>query len=55
MLKTIIMASAAGIIGTGIGGILGLLFGASSKKAMSYVLSFASGVMLSIVCFDLIP
>lgn len=55
MFGTILMASAAGIIGTGLGGILGLVFGTSSKKAMSYVLSFASGVMISIACFDLVP
>ncbi|MGL4344620.1 MAG: ZIP family metal transporter [Cellulosilyticaceae bacterium] len=55
MFKTLLVASAAGIIGTGIGGIIGMLFGKSSKKTLSSLLSFASGVMLSIVCFDLIP
>ncbi|MGL4735970.1 MAG: ZIP family metal transporter [Cellulosilyticaceae bacterium] len=55
MFKTLLVASAAGIIGTGTGGILGLIFGRGSKKALSSLLAFASGVMLSIVCFDLIP
>ena len=55
MLKTLLVASAAGIIGTGLGGIIGMFFGNSSKKALSSLLSFAGGVMLSIVCFDLIP
>ncbi|MHC1748623.1 MAG: ZIP family metal transporter [Cellulosilyticaceae bacterium] len=55
MLKTLLIASAAGIIGTGFGGIIGILFSHSSKKTLSSLLSFASGVMLSIVCFELIP
>ena len=55
MFQTLFIASAAGIIGTGIGGIIGILFGKSSKKTLSSLLAFASGVMLSIVCFDLIP
>ena len=32
MLKTLLIASAAGIIGTGFGGIIGILFSHSSKK-----------------------
>ena len=55
MLKTLFIASAAGIIGTGTGGIIGILFSKSSKKTLSSLLTFAAGVMLSIVCFDLIP
>ncbi|MGL6174674.1 MAG: ZIP family metal transporter [Cellulosilyticaceae bacterium] len=55
MLKTLLVASCAGIIGTGIGGIIGILFSHSSQKALSSLLAFASGVMISIVCFDLIP
>lgn len=55
MLQTLLVASGAGIIGTGIGGLIGMLFGKSSKKTLSCLLAFASGVMLSIVCFDLIP
>ncbi len=55
MIEIILLSSGAGIIGTGLGGLIGLLFGESSKKTMSYLLSFASGVMVSIVCFDLIP
>lgn len=55
MIQIILMSSVAGILGTGLGGVIGLLFGNSSKKTMSYLLSFASGMMVSIVCFDLIP
>lgn len=55
MLETLLISCAAGVIGTGTGGVIGLLLGESSKRSMSYLLSFASGVMVSIVCFDLIP
>lgn len=55
MFKTLLVASTAGIIGTGIGGIIGICFSRGSKKTLSSLLAFASGVMLSIVCFDLIP
>ena len=37
------------------GGIIGVKFDNTSKKVLSFVLSFASGLMMAIVCFDLIP
>lgn len=37
------------------GGIIGLKFNKTSNKTLSFILSFASGLMMSIVCFDLIP
>ncbi len=44
----------AGIGGTGLGGVIGALFKKDSSRTVSLLLSFASGVMLSIVCFDLV-
>ena len=44
----------SGIGGTGLGGILSGLFKRDSVKTASLLLSFAGGVMISIVCFDLI-
>lgn len=55
MLKILLLSGGAGIIGTGIGGSMGLIFGKKSTATVSYLLSFAAGVMLSIVFFDLIP
>lgn len=40
--------------GTGLGGIIGALFKTDSSRTVSLLLSFAAGVMLSIVCFDLL-
>lgn len=54
-METVILITAiAGIGGTGIGGIIGALFRRDSEKAVSLLLSFAAGVMLSVVCFDLL-
>lgn len=43
----------AGVVGTGIGGLIGALIKKDSSKIVSLLLSFAGGVMLAVVCFDL--
>lgn len=45
----------AGIAGTGLGGLSGIIFKRGGKKGSGFMLGFAGGVMLSVVCFDLIP
>ena len=52
--SVILITAAAGVGGTGLGGIIGGLFKKDSTKTVSLLLSFAGGVMLSIVCFDLL-
>lgn len=37
------------------GGILGVVIKKHSNKFLSFILSFASGLMMSVICFDLIP
>ena len=44
----------AGVVGTGIGGLIGALLQKNSNRAVSLLLSFAGGVMLSVVCCDLV-
>ena len=44
----------AGVVGTGLGGLIGALLQKESNRVVSLLLSFAAGVMLSIVCFDLV-
>ena len=54
-IATLIAATAiAGVAGTGLGGLIGALFKKDSNRTVSLLLSFAGGVMLSVVCFDLI-
>jgi len=45
----------AGIIGTGLGGLITVIFGKRTDKMISNILSMAGGVMTSIVFFELIP
>lgn len=44
-----------GTFGTTIGGIIGIIINNKSNKFLSFILSFAGGLMLAIVCFDLLP
>ncbi len=44
----------AGAGGTGMGGLISCLFRKDSSKTVSLLLSFAAGVMTSVVCFDLL-
>ena len=54
ILKIILITAISGIGGTGLGGLVGAVFKKDSQKIVSLLLSFAAGVMLSVVCFDLI-
>jgi len=47
--------TAAGIIGTGLGGAFAFLLNKPGKRFLSTVLSISAGLMLSVVCFDLLP
>ncbi|MGN1017002.1 MAG: ZIP family metal transporter [Faecousia sp.] len=44
----------AGMGGTGLGGLVSCLFRKDSSKTVSLLLSYAAGVMISVVCFDLL-
>ena len=44
----------AGVVGTGIGGLIGAMLQKNSNRTVSLLLSFAGGVMLSVVCCDLV-
>jgi len=50
----VIVTAIAGVGGTGLGGVVSACFRKDSTKTVSLLLSFAGGVMLSIVCFDLV-
>ena len=55
IIATLVVTTAiAGVGGTGLGGIIGALLQKDSKRTVSLLLSFAGGVMLSVVCFDLV-
>lgn len=50
----ILITFIAGCIGTGLGGLIGALCKKDSKKVVSLLLAFAGGIMLAVVCFDLL-
>ena len=55
VIETLILTTAlAGVAGTGLGGLVGAMLQRDSKRTVSLLLSFAGGVMLSVVCFDLV-
>lgn len=55
VLTWVLMITAiAGVGGTGLGGLVCICFKKDSNRTVSLLLSFAGGVMLSVVCFDLI-
>ena len=55
VIATLLVTTAlASIGGTGLGGIIGALLQKDSKRVVSLLLSFAGGVMISVVCFDLV-
>ena len=50
----VIITAVAGVVGTGLGGLIGSVFSRNSEKIVSLLLSFAGGVMLCVVCMDLL-
>ena len=55
IIKTTLLGLFFGTFGTTLGGIIGCFFKNVSNKFLSFILSFASGLMMSIICFDLVP
>lgn len=51
----VMISTISGIISAGIGGVLGAIFKRDSSRVVSLLLSFAGGIMLSLICFELIP
>ena len=55
VMQTLLLATTiAGVVGTGLGGLIGAILQKDSNRVVSLLLSFAGGVMLSVVCFDLV-
>lgn len=51
----VIITALAGVGGTGVGGLVGAVLRRDSTKMVSLLLAFAGGVMMAVVCFDLVP
>ncbi|MCL2859969.1 MAG: hypothetical protein FWF46_05330 [Oscillospiraceae bacterium] len=55
LLNTTLISLFFGTFGTTIGGVIGISFKSTSNKFLSFVLEFAAGLMIAIICFELIP
>ncbi|KXG76242.1 ZIP family metal transporter [Thermotalea metallivorans] len=55
IIKITLIGLAVGMMGTGMGGLIAFVMKNPSRKFLSFVLGCSSGLMLSIVCFDLLP
>jgi len=55
LLKVLLLSTLAGVVGMGLGGLIAACFKKFTPKTMCWLLSFAGGVMLSIVFFELLP
>ena len=55
ILKTTLLGLFFGTFGTTLGGIIGCMMNKTSNKFLSFILSFASGLMMAVISFDLIP
>lgn len=55
LLHTTLLGLFFGTFGTTLGGMIGVFIKKETNKFLSFILSFASGLMMSIICFDLIP
>ena len=49
----ILITFISGVVGTGLGGVVGAVMKRDSNKIVSLLLSFAAGIMLAVVCFEL--
>lgn len=50
-----IVGSAAGLVGTGLGGVISFLIPVSGSRMLQRLMGLAGGMMIAVVCFDLVP
>jgi len=55
MLLSTVVGTCAGIAGTGLGGALAFALKNPGRRYLSTVLGFSAGLMIAVVCFDLLP
>ena len=55
LLRVTLLGLFFGTFGTTIGGLIGVNLKSNSNKFFGFILSFASGLMMAIICFDLLP
>lgn len=51
----LLLSACAALLGTGMGGLIAILIPTLTPRSVSRILHFTGGLMLSIVCFELLP
>ena len=54
-MEILLLTALVGVVGMGLGGLISALLGNISPRIMCWLLSFAGGVMISVVSFKMIP
>jgi ZIP family zinc transporter len=52
---TTVLGFCAGVLGTGLGGLVFLFVAGAHRRLLSILMGFSGGIMITIVCLDLIP
>lgn len=55
LIRSLVILSVVGVVGTGAGGAIVACIGTPSRRTLSFLLGLAGGVMVSVVAFDLMP
>lgn len=55
LMKIALFGLVSGVLGTGIGGLMAFFVNKVSGRTLGFLLEFSSGLMTSVVCFELIP
>lgn len=55
LVRIVLVGSVAGVLGTGIGGLIIGFLGRPHRRMLSFLLTFSSGIMIAVVFYDLIP
>ncbi len=55
LVKVTLVGTIAGVLGTGMGGLLIALLGRPRRRTLSFLLTFSGGIMVAVVFNDLIP
>jgi len=55
LIRVSVIGFLSGLIGTGSGGLAAFFMDKKGNRFMSFVLEFSAGLMMAVVCFDLLP
>ena len=55
ILYILLLTALTGVGGLALGGLLAFLLGRKSDRATAMLVAFTAGVMLSVVCFHMVP